>query len=254
MRLEGKVALVTGSGRGIGKAIALRFAREGADVVVCYGHKSEEAEATREEVVALGRRAHVVKAALGPAEVSLRMIEDGVQGLGRLDLLVNNAGAETKADFLAVTEKDYDAVLDVNLKATFFASQAFAKHVIERKAEGVILNVSSVHEEIPFPGYAAYCASKGGMRMLTRDLAVELGPKGIRVNGIAPGATETEINKDMLADPKKRAALLAQIPLRRLGKPEDVAGLAAFLASDDAAYMTGSTTFVDGGLTWFYEE
>jgi glucose 1-dehydrogenase len=145
-------------------------------------------------------------------------------------------------------------VLDVNLKGTFFATQAMVKHLMGGARTGRIINLSSVHEEVPFPNFTAYCMSKGGMRMLTRNLAVELGALGITVNNIAPGAIETPINSNLLRSPMKLNALLGHIPLARLGQPEDVAGLAVFLASDDAAYVTGSTYYVDGGLSVFYQE
>jgi glucose 1-dehydrogenase len=142
----------------------------------------------------------------------------------------------------------------VNLKGVFFATQEMVRHLRQTKRPGKIVNISSIHEELPFPNFAAYCASKGGLKMLTRNLAIELGQFGITINSIAPGAIETPINTKLLNDPKKLGALLGQIPLARLGKPDDVAGLAVFLASSDADYVTGSTYFVDGGLTWHYEE
>lgn len=253
--MTGKVVVVTGASRGIGRAVAARLARDGADVVVNYhGPDAEEAEGTRRLVEESGRAAHLIEADVASVADVRRLIEQAAAHYGRLDVLVNNAGVEKNAPFTDVTEEDFDEVLDINLKGVFFAAQAFARHLIAAGRPGRIVNISSVHEEIPFPGYAPYCASKGGVRVLTRDLAVELGRHGITVNAVAPGAIDTQINKGLSADPGKRDALLKRIPLARLGRPEDVAAVVAFLASDDAAYVTGATYFVDGGLTWFYEE
>jgi glucose 1-dehydrogenase len=254
MRLQGKTALITGSSRGIGRAIAKRFAREGADVVINYSRSPEGAQDALADVEAEGRKAHVIHADLSVVGDVKRLITEAVRYFGKLDVLVNNAGVEINVPFWNVTEEEYDRVLDVNLKGAFFATQAMVQHLMDNKQPGKIINISSVHEELPFPNFAAYCASKGGLRMLTRDLAIELGKFGITINGIAPGAIETAINSKLLNDPVKLPALLKQIPLGRLGRPDDVAGVAAFLASADADYVTGSTYFVDGGLTWHYEE
>jgi glucose 1-dehydrogenase len=253
MRLQGKVAVVTGSGSGIGRAIAIRFAREGADVVV-NDVNATTAEQTRAEVEAAGRRSLVVVTDVGSAAATRRLTDEAARHFGKLDVLVNNAGVCPEAPFEEVTEADYDRVLNTNLKGTFFASQAFARHLKEGSRPGKIIIISSCHEELPLPGSAAYCASKGGLKMLTRDLAVELGRHGITVNAIAPGAIATPGNDALLADKPRLALLLKQIPLGRLGTPEEVAGLAAFLASADADYVTGSTYYIDGGLTWHYEE
>lgn len=253
-RLAGKTALITGSSRGIGREIALRFACEGADVAINYHGHQEAAEEVARAVRGEGRRAVVLRGDVSRTADCEALVAEAWQALGPLDVLVNNAGIEIEAPFLEVTEADFDKVLDTNLKGTFFASQALVRRLVQAKRPGRIINISSVHEELAFPGFAAYCAAKGGVRMLTRDLAVELGGLGITVNAIAPGAIETDINRDVTGSPAQRARLLAQIPLNRLGRPADVAGLAAFLASDDAAYVTGSTHFVDGGLTWFHEE
>ncbi len=253
MRLQGKTAVVTGSGAGIGRAIAVRLAREGADVVV-NDIDVAGAQETLAEVKASGRRGLVILANVGVPAEARRLVDEGARHFGRLDVLVNNAGVCPEAPFLGVSEADYDRVLNTNLKGAFFAAQAFARHLIDSGRPGKIVQISSVHEELPLPGSAAYCASKGGLRMLTRDLAVELGRRGITVNAIAPGAIATPGNAALLDDKPRLAALLEQIPLGRLGTPEDVAGLAAFLASADADYVTGSTYFIDGGLTWHYEE
>ena len=254
MRLTNKIALVTGSSQGIGRAIAERFAQEGADVIINYNRTPGGAEEALRNVEASGRRGLIVQADLSHAAEARKLVATAIEHFGRLDILVNNAGIETHAPFWEVTEEDYDRVLNVNLKSVFFATQEIVRHLMKTKRRGKIVNISSVHEDLPFPNFAAYCASKGGLKMLTRNLGVELGSFGININSIAPGAIETPINTKLLNDPQKLGALLGQIPLSRLGKPGDVASLAVFLASDDADYVTGSTYFVDGGLTWHYKE
>ncbi len=254
MRLKDKIALVTGSSQGIGRAIALRFAEEGADVIINYNRNPQGAEEVQAEIEALGRRALIVQADLGKVADIKKLMSAATEHFGGLDILVNNAGLETHAPFWEVKEEDYDKVLNVNLKGVFFATQEFVRYLMMTKTRGKIVNISSVHEELPFPNFTAYCMSKGGLKMFTRNLSIELGPLGININNIAPGAIETPINSKLLNDPQKLGALLSQVPMGRLGRPGDVAGLAVFLASDDADYVTGSTYFVDGGLTWHYEE
>ncbi|MBR8832773.1 MAG: glucose 1-dehydrogenase [Stigonema ocellatum SAG 48.90 = DSM 106950] len=254
MKLEGKVALVTGSSQGIGQAIAIRLAEEGADIIIDYRSHPEGAEETKAKVQATGRKGLVVKADLGIVSDINRMVSDGIQHFGKLDILVNNAGLEKNASFWDVTEVDYDNVLNVNLKGVFFATQAIVKHLIETKRQGKIINISSVHEELPFPHFTSYCVSKGGVKMMMRNLAVELGPLGITINNVAPGAINTPINKSLIEDKAKLNAVLQNIPLGRLGEPNDISSIVAFLASPDANYITGSTFFVDGGLLWNYHE
>ena len=254
MRLKDKIALITGSSQGIGRGIAERFAAEGADVVINYSGNAERAQEALRAVEAAGRRGLVVQADIGSMDGIRKLFATALETFGHLDILVNNAGVERHAPFWEVTEEDYDKVLNVNLKGVFFGTQEFVKHLLQTKRTGKIVNISSVHEELPFPNFTAYCASKGGVKMLTRNLSIELGPLGITINNIAPGAIETPINTKLLNDPVKLNALLGQIPLKRLGQPGDVASVAVFLASDEAAYVTGSTYYVDGGLTWNYEE
>jgi glucose 1-dehydrogenase len=254
MKLIGKKALVTGSNQGIGQAIALRLAEEGADIIIDYVTHPETAAETVQMVEKIGRRAVAIQADISKVGDTARMVVEAVQALGGLDILVNNAGVEKNAPFWEVTEGDYDFVLGINLKGAFFATQAFVRHRMEVKQPGKVINVSSVHEDLPFPHFTSYCASKGGMKMVMRNLSIELAPFGITVNNIAPGAIETPINTALLHDPSKLNALLENIPLARLGKSTDVAGVAAFLASADADYITGATIVVDGGLTWNYSE
>jgi glucose 1-dehydrogenase len=254
MKLKGKVALVTGAAQGIGQAIAVRLAQDGADVIIDDRVADERTAETLRQVQATGRRGMVIGADLSDTAATRRMIAEGVREMGHIDVLVNNAGVERNAAFWEVSERDYDFVMNINMRGTFFATQAFVQHLRETKRPGKIINISSVHEELPFPNFTSYCASKGALKMFMRNLSVELAPLGITVNNIAPGAIETPINTKLLNSPEMLKALLVNISLNRLGKPADVAGVAAFLASADADYMTGSTVLVDGGLMWNYKE
>lgn len=253
-RLAGKVAIVTGSSSGIGQAIAIRFASEGASVVVNYCIHADQAEVTKQRCEAAGGKAIIIGADVSKIPEVQRLVDETYKQLGRADILVNNAGVEIGADFWDVTEADYDTVLNVNLKGAFFLTQAFVRRLRDAKQPGRIVNISSVHEDMVFPHFDTYCAAKGGIRMLMRNLSVELGPLGITVNNIAPGAIATPINAKMMANKEQLGALLNNIPLGRMGKSEEVAGVALFLASDDAAYVTGSTYYIDGGLIRNYHE
>ena len=254
MALTGKVALITGSAQGIGKAIAVRLAQEGADIIIVDRSDDNRAEEVLAEIKALGRRVIIDAGDIGNVADNKCLIADSVAKMGQIDILVNNAGIEHNASFLDITEANYDAVLDVNLKGTFFITQAFVQRLRDTQRPGRIINISSVHEELPFPHFTTYCTSKGGLKMLMRNLAIELAPYGITVNNIAPGAIETLINTRLLNSPELLKALIGNIPLGRMGTPEDVAGMVAFLAGPDSAYVTGATMVVDGGLLWNYSE
>ena len=253
-RLEGRVAIVTGAGSGIGQEVAGRLAQEGAAVVIDYVGASSGAQQTLDSVTAAGGKGVIFAADVSNTTDVQALVEKAWTEFGSADILVNNAGLERKSDFWDTTEADYDLVLKVNLKGVFFLTQAFVRKLRDAKKPGRVVNISSVHEDMAFPGFASYCVSKGGVRMLMRDLAVELGPLNITVNNVAPGAIVTPINKTLLTEKDKLAALTAKIPLGRLGSTEDVANVVAFLASDEAAYVNGATFTVDGGLSRSYHE
>ena len=253
-RLQGKVAIVTGGGSGIGQGIAKRLGCEGARVIIDYIGSEAGADDTRQAIEACGSEGEVVQGDVTKMDDVRHLVDAAYERFGRADILVNNAGMEKRSDFWDTPEEDFDKIMAVNLRGPFFLTQAFVRRLRDAKKPGRIINISSVHEDMAFPGFATYCCSKGGLRMLMRDLTVELGPLGITVNNIAPGAIETPINKALLEDKPKLNALLRNIPLGRLGTPEDVAGMVAYLASDDASYVTGATFLIDGGLMRNYHE
>jgi glucose 1-dehydrogenase len=248
MRLQGKTAVVTGAGTGIGQAIALAFANEGASVVVDYVGNVSIAEETLDKIGAMGGKSLGVAADVSNPDQVKELIQQTLAAFGKLDIFVNNAGIEKKFAFVDYPLKEWQKIIAVNLTGPFLCSQAAAKQMIAQGGGGRIINISSVHEDLPMPTNAPYCASKGGLRMLMRTIAVELAPHQITVNNIGPGAIYTPIDKDVETDPKLNDQILAEIPLGRWGKPEEVAQLAVYLASDDAAYVTGSTHFIDGGM------
>ena len=244
MDLNGKVAIVTGAGSGIGHAIAQRFAAAGGAVCVNYLGYEDDAKALVQSLPnAMGFKADVSKA----AEVQA-MVDATIKELGSVDVLVNNAGIERSMPFLDIDEATWDLMLDVDLKGAFLCAQACARAMRDAGKGGSIVNISSIHEDVAFPGYTPYCVAKGGLRMMMRNAALELAQHRIRVNNVAPGAIATPINAQTLNDPAKVATLQRIIPLQRMGTPEEVAEVALFLASDASSYVTGSTYYVDGGM------
>lgn len=247
--LSGKVALVTGASSGIGKAIAIELGRQGAHVVVNYiGHPEAADDVVNTIERATGGSAAVaIRADVSRQNEVGAMIAQTIARWGHLDVLVNNAGIEQEEPFLEKTEDEWDKVIAVNLKGAFLCTQLAAREMAKRNT-GTIINISSVHEDLPFPGYAAYCASKGALRMLCRDLALELAKYHINVVNVAPGAINTPINERTMSDPEKLLALKREIPLGRVGEPSEVAKLVCYLASDAGSYITGTTVVIDGGL------
>jgi glucose 1-dehydrogenase len=248
MSLEGKVAIVTGGNSGIGKAIALALAAEGADIVIDYVVDPNSTVEVEREIAALGNRALGVEADVSKVADLQKLVDGAVSRMGRLDIMVNNAGVETRSSILDTTEEQYEKVLDINLKSAFFGTQLAAKQMIAQGGGGRIINITSVHEDWPMPGNTAYCLSKGGMRMLTRTAGVELGPYGVTVVGVGPGAVETPINISTMQDPEKMKTLDSAIPLARMARPEEIASVVVFLAGDGASYLTATTVFADGGI------
>ena len=250
MRLKDKVALITGASSGIGAGVAARFAAEGAHVAVNHRPGSQkDADAARAAVASFPTKSIAVEADVSRRDHAESMIARVVSEFGRIDICVNNAGIEIKRDFLDTTDDEWNRVLGVNLYGSFVVSQVAARAMVKQGGGGRLIFMSSVHEDIPFPGYTSYCASKGAIRMVARNLAMELAPHQITVNNIAPGAIATPINQSVLDDPVAYKNAISEIPLGRFGTPADVAAVAVFLASDEAAYVTGSTYYIDGGLT-----
>jgi len=248
MRLQNKVAIVTGAATGIGKAIATAMAAEGASVVIDYVGSPAPANAAVQSIQAVGGKALAVPADVSNPDQVTQLIQKAVDSFSRLDILVNNAGLEYKHPFPEFPFDLWQKVIAVDLTGPFLCAQAAARAMIRQGSGGRIVNISSVHEDLPMPTNAPYCAAKGGLRMLMRTIAVELAPHKITVNNIAPGAIYTPIDADVETNPEIERKLMAEIPLGRWGKPEEVAALAVFLASDEASYCTGGTFFVDGGM------
>jgi NAD(P)-dependent dehydrogenase (short-subunit alcohol dehydrogenase family) len=247
-RLRGKVALVTGASGSIGAAVAVRYAQEGARVAFGYHRRADQATQTLARIEGAGGEALAVEADVSNKGDVDRMVQAVVDRFGRIDVLVNNAGVLKRTPFLEISEQEWDWLLSINLKGYFLCAQAVARVMVGQKS-GVIINMSSAYEDLAGRDLAHYCAAKGGVRMLTRQLALELAPFGIRANSIAPGLIETDLNRADIANPEFRERRLSRIPLKVIGVPEDIAGAAVFLASDESRLATGSTVFLDGGHT-----
>jgi len=248
MSLKGKVAIVTGGNSGIGKAIALGLATAGANIVIDYVVQPEATEALEKQIASLGDQSIGVDADVSRVDDLQKLIDAAVAKFGRLDIMVNNAGVETRTSVLDTTEAQYEKVLSINLKSAFFGTQIAAKQMIKQGGGGRIINITSVHEDWPMPGNTAYCLAKGGMRMLTRTAGVELAPHGVLVVGVGPGAVATPINLSTMHDPALLKKLNAAIPLGRMAQPEEIANVVVFLAGDGASYLTATTIFADGGI------
>ncbi|HEV2236151.1 MAG TPA: glucose 1-dehydrogenase [Ktedonobacterales bacterium] len=247
-RLDNTVAIVTGGDSGIGHAISLGLAQAGAAVTINYHRNQAAAQATADAITSAGGKALVAQGDVSQVADLTALVAQTVQAFGRLDVMVNNAGLETRTGVLDTTEQQFDQVIGVDLKSAFFGTQCAARQMLAQGQGGRIINISSVHEDWPMPGNIAYCCAKGGMRMLTRTAGLELAPHGITVVGVGPGAVDTPINASTLADPQQKAQLQGAIPLGRVAEPDEIAHLVVWLASDEAAYMNATTVFMDGGL------
>jgi glucose 1-dehydrogenase len=248
MSLKDKVAIVTGGNSGIGQAIVLELAQHGASVVIDYVAHPEATSALEQQITRLGSQSIGMAADVSKLADLQKLIDAAVSRFGRVDIMVNNAGIETRTSVLDTTEAQYEAVMSVNLKSAFFGTQIAARQMIKQGGGGRIINITSVHEDWPMPGNTAYCLAKGGMRMLTRTAGLELAKHNILVVGVGPGAVDTPINLSTMNDPGKLAALNAAIPLGRMARPSEIASVVAFLAGDGATYLTATTIFADGGI------
>ena len=249
--LEGKVVVITGSSTGLGKSMAIRFATEKAKVVVNYRSKEEEANSVLEEIKKVGGEAIAVKGDVTVESDVINLVQSAIKEFGKLDVMINNAGMENPVSSHEMSLSDWNKVIDTNLTGAFLGSREAIKYFVENDIKGTVINMSSVHEKIPWPLFVHYAASKGGMKLMTETLALEYAPKGIRVNNIGPGAINTPINAEKFADPKQRADVESMIPMGYIGEPEEIAAVAAWLASSEASYVTGITLFADGGMTQY---
>jgi glucose 1-dehydrogenase len=248
MSLKHKVAIVTGGNSGIGKAIVLELTKQGAHTVINYIADPQATHALEQRISEIGGQALGVEADVSKLTDLRKLVDAAVSKFGRVDIMVNNAGIQTRTSLLNTTEEQYETVMAVNLKSAFFGTQIAARQMIKQGGGGRIINITSVHEDWPMPGNIAYCLAKGGMRMLTRTAALELADHNILVVGVGPGAVATPMNRDIVNDPEKLAQLNAGIPLGRMARPEEIARLVAFLAGDGGGYVTATTIFADGGI------
>ena len=249
--LKDKVAVVTGGSKGIGTAIATRFGQEGMKVVINYHSDEQGAKQAAQAVRAAGGQAAIVKADIGDEAGAQKLIETAIENFGDLDVWVNNAGMENQHPTAELSLKDWQRVIDVNLTGVFLGTQAALKYFTSHNKPGNIINMSSVHEQIPWPTFAHYAASKGGVKLFTETVAMEYAKQKIRVNAIGPGAINTPINAAKFADPKQLATTTSMVPMGRIGDPAEVGAAAAWLASEESSYVTGITLFVDGGMTLY---
>ncbi len=249
-KLDHKIALITGADSGIGQATAIEFAKEGADIVICYHSDEDGAEETLRKVREYGREGLPVQVDISDEQQVEKAFDEALSVFGQIDILVNNAGVNGSGINVADMDTDvFDKTIRTNLYGTFFCSRRFVRHRIAQGGKGKIVNVSSVHEEIVQPGNADYNASKAGIRNLMRTMALELADSGINVNNIAPGMILTPMNQEAMDDKELRDKQTQNIPAKRAAQPEEVAKLALFLASSDSDYVTGSSYFMDGGLS-----
>lgn len=249
--LSNKVAVVTGGSKGLGTAIAKRLGQEGVSVVINYHSDEAGAEAVKKEIEEAGGKAVAVKANVGTEEGVNLLLETAVKNFGKLDIWVNNAGVENQVATHEMPLEDWQKIINVNLTGVFLGSKAALKYFLDNDVKGNIVNMSSVHEIIPWPTFAHYAASKGGVGMFTKSIAMEYASKGIRINNIGPGAINTPINAEKFADPKQLKTTTDMVPMKTIGDPEDVAAAAAWLMSEESKYVTGITLYVDGGMTLY---
>jgi len=249
--LKGKVAVITGSSKGLGRAIGERYAKEGMHVVLNYRSSESEMNEVIRGIEQNGGKAIAVKGDVAEEGLAEKMIEQAIETFGRMDVFVNNAGVQVEAKTHEMEFDNWKQIIDINLNGTFLGVRAALKYFVEHEIEGNIINMSSVHEIIPRPGYTHYAASKGGVKMFTKSVALEYAPNHIRVNAIAPGAIDTPINEETMNNPEEKEGLEALIPTHRIGTPEQIAAVAAWLASEESSYVTGTTIFADGGLSLY---